>query len=315
MADQASFKIGAFFDGSPGHDKQTLGIIGQLKKRVAVDLVSIPVRRKSLAQQAADFVAYYTGWQKPKETSLKKCNILLGTGTPTHLPMLLQKRAYGIPVITCMTPATFLRKHCDLIFAPYHDTPPVKENTFPTLGPPTLNSNRETHEPGKTLVLIGGTDPRSHSWNTRQIVDGVRQLVNIDATKNYLLSSSPRTPEDTVTCLASFAEGLENVSFFDVHDTPPGWLEQQYAICKQVWVTGDSISMVYEALSSGCRVGIIPVQWRRRNSKFQMSENYLLEHGLAVHLAPYAAGKKTWAENREINEAQRCAEEIIKRFL
>lgn len=315
MTNRGNLTIGAFLDGRPGHEKQTQGVISQLKRTIPVDVVTISVERKGFVGQVADLLKYYIGLQRPNDSSLKNYDILIGTGTPTHLPMLFHKKAYGIPVITCMTPATFLRKYFDLIFSPYHDDTPAEGNIYKTVGPPNLNYNREQHAAAKTLILIGGIDPRSHTWDTTQIVKDVGQLVGFDSNKNYILSSSPRTPAETVERLNALADELENVSFFDFHDTPSGWMEKQYAACAEVWVTGDSISMVYEALSSGCRVGIIPVQWRHQKSKFVRSENYLLKQELVVHLGSYLSGKTTWANNNEINEAQRCAEEIIRRFV
>ncbi len=315
MDDQGSLIIGAFFDGRPGHEKQTQGIIEALKRIVAIDVISIQVLRKGIAGQLADLVKYFIGLPISNKPSLKKCNLLIGTGTPTHLPMLYYKKEYDIPAITCMTPATFLRKHFDLIFSPYHDNAPAEDNIFITIGPPNLNCNKKKHTPERILILIGGTDPRSHRWDTKHIKDCVCQLIVADTAKTYILSSSPRTPEDTVETLVELAKKYDNVSFFDFRDTPSGWVEKEYAACAEVWVTGDSISMVYEALSSGCRVGIIPVQWSQVNSRFVRSENYLLKHGLVIHLDSYMSEKKIWEENKELNEAQRCAEEIIRRFL
>ena len=73
--------------------------------------------------------------------------------------------------------------------------------------------------------------------------------------------------------------------------------------------------MVYEALSSGCKVGIIPVRWRKKNSKFIISEKYLHGHEMVIDLQGYLANDTTWKDHPALNEANRCADEIISRFL
>jgi hypothetical protein len=73
--------------------------------------------------------------------------------------------------------------------------------------------------------------------------------------------------------------------------------------------------MVYEALSSGCKVGIIPVRWRKKNSKFITSEKYLYEQDMVLDLEGYLSHGREWKDHPALNEASRCADEILQRFL
>lgn len=103
--------------------------------------------------------------------------------------------------------------------------------------------------------------------------------------------------------------------FSGFEETPPGWVEEHYASSRVVWVTADSISMVYEALSAGCCVGILPVEWKKEKNKFKTSGDYLLENGLAVPFASWKQGKaKFTSKSDPLNEAKRCAEEIVNRW-
>jgi uncharacterized protein len=74
------------------------------------------------------------------------------------------------------------------------------------------------------------------------------------------------------------------------------------------------MSMVYEALSAGCHVGILPVVWKRKNNKFSRSEMYLLEHGLVVSFQDWREGTAQWKLHEPLNEAGRCAEEIMRKW-
>jgi mitochondrial fission protein ELM1 len=93
--------------------------------------------------------------------------------------------------------------------------------------------------------------------------------------------------------------------------TPRGWLEKMYDSCGTVWVTADSISMIYEALSAGCRVGVIPVRWKKKENKFQRSLDFLVSEKRIVFF-PDSPEESVIAEH--LDEAGRCAGEIIRRW-
>ncbi|MBM9602668.1 mitochondrial fission ELM1 family protein [Desulfopila inferna] len=318
MSENNKFRLAAFLDGRPGHEKQTFGIIEELKRKIDVEVISVPIRKKNVFLQAAEWLNFlFPPNYQPADSddSLKDCDLLLGTGTHTHLPMLLLKKHFGIPVVTCMTPSSFLQKKFDLIFSPQHDNTTEKHNIFTTIGPPNPNINRGDHRNDRVLLLCGGLDRKSHDWNTDEIIAGIKALISHDPLKRYILSSSPRTPAEAIQKMSLLAQHLQNVEFHEYQETPPGWVEEEYRRCRQVWVTGDSISMVYEALSSGCNVGILPVQWRNKNSKFRKSEEYLKDAGFVIGLQAYLLGDGSWKNAEPLNEARRCAEEIIRRFL
>ena len=315
MKEQGTVTIGAFFDGRPGHEKQTLGILEQLKKKVDIDVVSIQVSKEKFSKQLNQWLNYLLKYSTQPNPALSQCDLLIGTGTHTHLPMLSQKRLYRIPVVTCMSPAKSLQPKFDIIFAPTHDHIADTQNVFRTIGPPNQNRNEKKHRDDRTLILIGGVDPKSHHWESERIIADVEKLLSHEPHSQVTVSSSPRTPQETILGLAQLAEREEQMSFFDYRDTPSGWVEQQYRESKKVWVTGDSISMVYEALSSGCLVGIIPVKWRRQNSKFRISEKYLIKNEMVIELGSYLEGKSRWDRKVYLDEASRCADEIMRRLL
>lgn len=315
MNEQGTLTIGAFFDGRPGHEKQTSGIIAQLKKKADVEVVSVQVRKEKLSGQLNQWLSYLVKYRTQKNPLLSACDLLIGTGTHTHLPMLYQKHHYQIPVVICMSPAIILQHKFDLIIAPTHDRITDTSNVFRTIGPPNQNSNEGKHVEERTLILIGGVDPKSHHWLGETVIENVKKLVDQNSQKKFIVSSSPRTPKETILGLVQLEKDREHLSFFDYRDTPSGWVEQQYRESKEVWVTGDSISMVYEALSSGCMVGIIPVQWRSQNSKFRVSEEYLVNNEMVIELESYLEGKSRWEKEVHLNEAGRCADEIMKRLL
>ena len=307
-------RVIALLDGRPGHEKQTLGIIQALQARVPVQIVRINVRGFSLiyaVMQICRLLFTRSGLSHPK---IRKGDLLIGTGSRTHLPLLLYKKQYAIPAITCMTPPVYLRNRFDLCLVPEHDTMSEGENVMLTAGAPNCSVNKGKHRKECGLILLGGVDTKSHHWDSRQVVEMVEKVIKNNSQKHWTLSSSPRTPKDTVDMVKQLVGKYDNIKFFDFRDTPPGWIEEQYDQNSLVWVTADSISMVYEAITAGCSVGIFPMQWVRENSKFKRNENFLLQKGLVTPFTSWEQGNMTQVKNIELNEAQRCADRILEKW-
>ena len=312
---KTTLRIIAIFDGRPGHEKQTLGIIDALKKFVPVDITLVHVERASVLKSICQTIRLFLPVSGASHPDLAQTDLLIGTGTQTHLPLLLLKKRRSIPVCTCMNPAVYLRKRFDLCFVPAHDgTGEVDNNIFNTFGAPNNCTNIGQHKEDCGLILLGGEDPKSHKWENTAIVRQVQGITESADDKRWTISSSPRTPSVTIEKIKELSAAQSHVTFFDYRDTKPGWIEAQYNKNAEVWVTSDSISMVYEALTAGCKVGIIPMQWRSQNSKFKRNEDVLLKEKLVISYTSLGQTNATWDKSTELNEAQRCAEQIIKRW-
>lgn len=308
-------KVIAFYDGRPGHEKQTRGILRELGQIVDLDLTEVRVRRMSLLGELVGLAdLFISRWARRDDDP--DAGLLLGTGSRTHIPMLKMKKITGAPAVTCMTPASYLRNLFDLCFVPHHDGVAAGANIMITTGPPNCAGPSGNKDPSQGLILVGGIDRKSHHWRSATIAGYVRQLAGAEPAIHWTVASSPRTPVETVIALDAIAHESANVFLHRFADTGPGWIEERYAECLKVWVTADSMSMVYEALSAGCRVGLLPVIWKTEKNKFRRSAEYLIENGLAVPFSAWlAGGKGEWPENEPLNEAKRCAEEIVKRWL
>jgi mitochondrial fission protein ELM1 len=306
-------RVTLFSDGRPGHEKQSLGILEALQRYCTVDLDRLTIAPGSLLNDISDHLGYiFRSGRRPNSEGRK--DLLIGTGSRTHLPMLSSKRISSARAVTCMTPMVLLRKDFDLCFVPMHDKIRDAKNIFRTIGPPNIAMPSSSSDPSRGLILVGGEDERSHHWDSKRIVADIAQLMQDTMVVHWTISSSPRTPEATEEMLKKLAIGQERVRFFPFSETGPGWVEEQYRSNAQVWITGDSISMVYEALSAGCRVGILEVSWKRRDNKFSRSLDYLIAEQRIVTLSQYRKGSAQWCEHAPLNEADRCAREILRRW-
>ena len=298
-------KIVAFFDGRPGHEKQTRGIL-----QAVAALCPLQVEDVYLPQNS-----WFDNILASGDTFLfTNADLLLGTGTATHAPMLAAGLRQRLPVATAMAPDRLWRWAFDLCFVPVHDGLPAAKNIFPTIGPPTPLTDRGRHEAGRGLILVGGADPKSHDWRDQEIIDNIVEILAREKDLIWHISSSPRTPSATELALGRLSEQFPNCRFFPYKETSAGWVESEYHASGQVWVTADSISMVYEALSAGCAVGLLPLSWRRSGNKFQRSADYLAEHGFIRLLAGWRTGNRPQPPPIPLAEARRCAEEIVRRW-
>jgi len=299
-------------DGRPGHEEQSRAVVQALSGLTPVQQAMVRVPLPSFRTVAVNAVRYFmdgrtTGWPRAE--------LVIGTGTGTHLPMLAYRRRHpGVRVVTCMLPDRLLRNRFDLCLVPRHDRPPERSNIFLTWGPPCMGGTQRDKDRHRGLVLVGGVDEKSHHWHTGTLISQVKAIVARCPEVTWVITSSPRTPVDTESALAALAGENVKVDFFPAEETYPGWIEQQYAASGLVWVTADSVSMLYEALTAGCSVGVLPVQWKKKDNKFQQGIDGLVSEQLVVPFDLWVTGQRPMPPGTFLDEAGRCAREILKRW-
>lgn len=306
-------KITIFTDRRPGHEKQTQGIVKALRNYVSLQINECVVQRNNIIQELIDYLGFFL--PRVNYSCVGDApDLIIGTGSRTHIPILSYKKKCGARAVVSMAPNRLLLRYFDLCLIPVHDQIAHAENIFQTVGPPNLGCNESRHNDRRGLILVGGVDSKSHHWDQDEIVSYIKELTVSNKDTNWTIASSPRTPAETERKIDKLAEDRSNVNFWAFSDTSPGWIERQYGENKMVWITGDSISMVYEALSAGCRVGILPVRWKIQNNKFQFSERFLLDHKRVITFSDWHNGTAHWSEGNPLNEADRCAREILGRW-
>ncbi|SHO45963.1 mitochondrial fission ELM1 family protein [Desulfopila aestuarii] len=306
--------ITVLLEGRAGHEKQSLAIVRELQMLTDVNVQQIKLPATSVLGRLAEFFNIVFSGGNALGCSAKDTDLFLGTGSRTHLALIACKNKYRKPIVTCMAPEPFLRRWFDLCCVPRHDGMSPAKNIFFTDGPPVLSSPELSRDPFKGLILVGGVDDRSHQWQGEDIVNTIEKIVSDNQDVRWSVSSSPRTPEATVDLLKQRAVSLDNFQVFPFQETPRGWVEEQYAQSTYTWVTADSVSMVYEAVTAGCRVGVLPVKWNNPNNKFQKSLDYLHERKLIAMYDNEGQNSLDECDSGNFNEARRCALEILNRF-
>jgi mitochondrial fission protein ELM1 len=281
-----------------------------------LNITSQTVRPGNLAGSIKDWATYLLSKSNPIRPNVQPFDIdlIIGAGTHTHIPMLLLKRSSGAKVVTSMSPASPLIREFDLCLIPQHDGVKPRDNILFTLGPPNNAAFMGKHRQNKGLILVGGVDPKSHYWRADELLDRIRLILEKEPAIEWTISSSPRTPPDTVQQLEHLVLKAPHAMFYPSETTPAGWIEEQYALNYRVWVSADSVSMVYEAVTAGCCVGILPVAWKRKKSKIKRSIDCLLDNNWAFSFESWKSGLDMNIPDLRLDEACRCAREILRRW-
>ncbi|MEI2558302.1 mitochondrial fission ELM1 family protein [Acinetobacter pittii] len=270
-------------DGKAGHRSQALGLFQAMQRQQPettfeeVLISDLPIisliqalfsSKISLFKQAPDFV--------------------FGVGSHTHFRVCLLGRIFKkAKTIILMKPS--LPIGCfDYAVIPEHDGIHADSHVIVTRGAlnPIRNENR--HQKDRILIALGGSSKR-HQWNQDKVLTSVQKIVENNPDAEIILTTSRRTPAEFVDILRqqNFAQHLH---IFPVDQTPQGWIFEEMQIAEAVWVTEDSVSMIFEALTAGCRVGVIEIdrlkQDRITRSIDQMIQSNLISRQMSIAELP-----------------------------
>jgi mitochondrial fission protein ELM1 len=292
--------IWRFSDGKAGHDHQSRGLVSALADRVAVDSYDIPIESGYTALRG-----WLSGRYRPGD-ALPAPDLLIGAGHATHPHLLAARRARGGRSVVLMNP-TLPRAWFDLCLAPQHDGVAPAANVVTTRG--VLNSVRRGggHDSDTGLIVVGG--PSRHvRWDNTRIIEQVDELQRLRPKARWWLTTSRRTPAELLQRLRR-QTGLQCLA---ASETPPDWLPARLAEAGEAWVSRDSVSMIYEALSAGTRVGLLDVAPKGHN-RVTAAIDRLIDDG-------WVTGPGQWrtmapGPQQPLNEAARCADWIVQQWL
>lgn len=289
-------------DGRPGHENQSLGLAEALARRTGAqiqrvrfgptDLIGSRYRKAVAGGQAVD--------------------LLLGAGHRTHLALCLAARKLAVHSVVIMKP-TWPIWFFDLCLVPRHDLrpgAPVSPRLVPTFG--ALNRLPEQRPPKQPrgLVLIGGPS-RAHAWDAAPLLAAILDVLRARSNLAWTVSDSRRTPGGFLDRLRRAGAAAELVSH---RQTPPGWVVAQLLAVEEAWVTADSVSMLFEAVTAGARTGILPMPIRRAAAGPVRAVADLVADGFATAYETWVGRGRTLPPARLLHETARCADLVLERL-
>lgn len=299
----ATLTLWRFRDGKPGHERQTAGLIAALSRHRQLVVHDIDVRQERIS------LRHWLSRRFPGRPTGPHPDFLIGAGRACQWPMLAARRAVGGRAIYCMKPGLPVRCF-DLCFIPQHDGARRSARIEPTLGVLNDLAARSPDRPGdRTLVLVGGPS-RHHGWEEDQFVGMLSSLIT-KLGGPVILADSRRTPASTRARLAALES--DSLAYVASDTTNAGWLASVLGDAREVWVSEDSVSMIFEALTAGVPVGLLPVPARRTDRITRLAP--LLQHsGKVTGFAQWLRGETLKAPSPPLAEATRCAEVLLERF-
>lgn len=292
-------------DSKPGHLNQTKGLAAALSKKRPGNVEIINLDGQGFIQKLRT-VSHADGHSRP--------DLIIAAGHGTHIPLIRAARKFHVPSILCMKPSLPCSLF-DLCLVPRHDLSGrsgIAGNILPTMG--ALHSIRPNPvaEKNITLILLGGPS-KAYGWIPDSLLG---QLQAIDAytaehQEKTILTTSRRTPADFA---ATIVRECPHIEVVPVEDTQSGWVASHLEHARTVWVTQDSVSMIYEALASGAAVGILSMPFRgTKKPRVARGLDMLLDE---ERVTPWATWKATGnlATAPPLVETDRAADYIIQRF-
>jgi len=290
-----------FTDGKPGHENQARGLIQAMATVTSVKSNIIDVPQNFFLFLSALIV----GDLYRQLSKLEKPRYLIAAGRRTHLPMLLAHLWFGGKRIVLMRPSWPIRWF-DMLIIPYHDRPKASPNILITQGAINTITPSSTHDKNQGIILIGGPS-KHYYWNTTNIVQQISSLLHNIPEISWMIINSRRTPEDFLVQLQNVSN---NYTFIDHHQTDKDWLPKHLASAGQIWVSPDSVSMIYEALTSGGAIGCFDLE-KKGDNRIVNGIDELMQNGMLTSFNQWQTTRQLTLPPFQLNEAQRTADWIL----
>lgn len=237
-------------DNKPGHRNQLQGLGERLHALTDAKLVWVEKKRHPVQLWRALLGL-------PAPLPYPAPNIIIAAGTGTHRLLLSLRRKQNVLTVVLMRPS-FPVNWVNAAIIPAHDSPPDQPGVLVTQGAinaikPLAKQTRED----EALILLGGPS-RHFSWDDEIVYEQIAALSEQYPGWTWHLSSSRRTPDSLIELILK--SNLPNVLFYHHEETAPEWLGEAMASARVVWVSPDSVSMVYEALTAGIPTGLLKLE-------------------------------------------------------
>lgn len=288
-------------DGKPGHENQTLGLVRALADELPVDIIDLD----ALALPQA-IGAGLLGLPQIGPTD-RQPDLIICAGHKTHATALAVRHRHGGRIVLLMKPSLPL-SWFDLCLIPEHDAIEAA-NVITTRGALNAVSATIEKDPKLGLILLGG--PSRHAqWDGAAVCRQVEAIVTRDP-RQWRLASSRRTPEETLQQIAQ--RGLGRLQIDRWQTVPDNWLRERLAVASTIWVSEDSVSMIYEALSSGASCGLLKLP-NVKPTRVMVGVAQLVADGSVVYADDWLAGVPMPRPDHPLQEARRCVNLIVDRW-
>lgn len=298
-----TLRIWCLLDGRPGHQNQVLGLAEALDRQTNADIVHVPLNRWLRGIQLL-----------PPGTSQRlkdhgPPDLIIGAGHRSHLPLLSTTRFVGGQSVLLMKPTIPLQMfdHCLVSDADYS----VRDDdrVIHTRGVLNRIQPSEVRPSDEGLILAGG--PSKHfDWSNEQVFRQIRDIVERTPDVTWTLATSRRTPPEFLTLCR---EQPLSARLVEPTDVDSSWLPSVIGRMEYAWVSQDSVSMTFEALTAGCRVGVLELP-AKSQGRLADRATRLVDSGDVTAWSDWNQTGTLSRPQTEYREADRCAAIILQRL-
>ena len=260
-------------DGKAGHRSQAVGLYTAMQRQSADEVTFEEVS----IDQLPIFSLFSAIFNKNITALQQQPDYIFGVGSHTQLRVLLLGRVYPQAKTIILMKPNFPVTWFDYAIIPEHDDVEASEHVITTQGALNPIVNEQRHQQNRFLIALGGSSKR-HQWNEEKVLDSIQQIVDLHLQAEIILTTSRRTPKEFLDHLNEKA-WASKLKIFPVEQTPQGWIFEEMQKAEAVWVTEDSVSMIFEALTAGCKVGVIEID-RVKEDRITLSIDQIIQSNL-----------------------------------
>lgn len=278
-------------DGKKGHENQSRGLAEAILRR-------------------CDGSYEIRGLDEVLSQPEKRPDAIIAAGHATHPFLLRLSRLHRCPSVVIMKPSlpSFLFSCC---LVPQHDLKPINrfsKNFIVTQGALNLIPETIPEKGEEALIMLGG--PCKHfEWKLPPILSAVEALVKAQPGLQWTLGDSRRTPAETLPAIEDL--GLP-ITIAPHQEATGTWLVDRLLASRVAWITPDSTSMLFEALTAGCHLGTLPLQ--AKGTRLSRAHETLAKEGWLTPFANHDPASPLPGPPSLLQETARCAELLLAKL-
>ena len=260
-------------DGKAGHRSQAIGLY-QAMQRQSIEAVTF---EEILIDQLPILSLLLATFKQSTSAVVQSPDYIFGVGSHTQLRVLLLGKVYPQAKTVIMMKPNFPFTWFHYAVSPEHDGVKASAHVITTKGALNPIVNEQRHQKNRILIALGGSSKR-HQWNEEKVLASIDDIVKNHSQAEIILTTSRRTPNIFLTHLNE-TPLASHLHIFPVEQTPQGWIFEEMQKAEAVWVTEDSVSMIFEALTAGCKVGVIEID-RVKEDRITLSIDQIIQSNL-----------------------------------
>jgi len=266
-------------DDRMGHLNQSLAFVKYLDLTYDTAPVKFRFKWAKALSYLFDRMDIYTQMLFDVQIPNEKYDVIVGTGSATSYATKVLAKKLKAKSVAMMLPRGY-RYDFDLIFAQSHDRPLEQHNIIEVPANFSYVEPKGVYQAKKSAIgIVVGGDNALFTMSKQRLQSQLESIIKAYEGYEIAITTSPRTSDEIEALVESYGFDYEVIFSQNPINPIPDFLEQ----CESVFITGDSTSMISEAVSYGrSNVVVLPLECKEANKFTRFVER--LEHEGYLHI-------------------------------